>query len=179
MNSASGKIVLAVDGPSVSRLAARQAIEFSQSSGSELHAVHVGLLSRWLHPETLSAVQYQRLKDEAQKRLEAEVEQIEQAGGTVAQAHLRMGRVDSSVISLSEDLGARLIVIGARGKGSLARIVHGSDAERLVRHAPCAVLVVRETTSGRAGRGRTPVRPGGAPPGSTEAAWKTAHPPPA
>lgn len=138
------KIVLAVDGSSESKLAAAHAIELAQKTGSELHVVHVGLLSRWVHPDTLSAQQYQRLKDEAQKRLEAEVKEIEQAGGKVEQSYLRMGRVDSEVIRLGEELGTHLIVIGNRGVGALSRILLGNDAESIVRHAPCPVLVVRE-----------------------------------
>lgn len=138
------KIVLAVDGSDESKLAASHAIELTQQTGSELHVVHVGLLSRWVHPDTLSAQQYQRLKDDAQKRLNDEVKEIEQAGGVVTQAYLRMGRVDSEVIRLSEELDSHLVIIGNRGVGALSRILLGNDAESIVRHAPCPVLVVRE-----------------------------------
>jgi universal stress protein A len=137
------KIVLAVDGSDESKLAARHAMELAEKTGSELHAIHVGLLSPWVHPDTLSPQQYQRLKDEAQKRFDAEVKDIEQAGGKITQAYLRMGRVDSEVIRLSEELDAGLIVIGNRGVGALTRILLGSDAESIVRHAPCPVMVVR------------------------------------
>ena len=138
------KIVLAVDGSDQSKLAARHAIELADRTGSELHVIHVGLLSPWAHPDTLSPQQYQRLKDEAQKRFDAEVLEIEQMGGKITQPYLRMGRVDSEVIKLSEELDAGLIVIGNRGMGSLARILLGNDAESIVRHAPCPVMVVRK-----------------------------------
>jgi nucleotide-binding universal stress UspA family protein len=36
-----------------------------------------------------------------------------------------------------------LIVVGTRGRTGLARALLGSVAEKVVRHAPCAVLVVR------------------------------------
>lgn len=138
------KIVLAVDGSDESKLATRHAIEFAEKTGSELHVIHVGLLSQWAHPDTLSPQQYQRLKDEAQKRFEVEVKDIEQAGGRITQSYLRMGRVDSEVIRLSEEIDAGLIVIGNRGMGALTRILLGSDAESIVRHAPCPVMVVRK-----------------------------------
>lgn len=138
------KIVLAVDGSDPSRLAAGFAVDLAKRGGYELHVVHVGLVSRWVHPDTLSAQQYQRLKEAAQKCLDDEVREIEKTGIKVTQAHLRMGRVDSEVIRLSEELGDTMIVIGNRGVGALARILLGDDAESIVRHAPRPVLVVRE-----------------------------------
>jgi nucleotide-binding universal stress UspA family protein len=140
------KIVLAVDGSTEAKLAARHAVELGSMTGSELHVVHVGLLSHWVHPDTLSAQQYQRLKDDAQQRLEDEVREIEAAGGKVAKAHLRMGRVDSEVIRVAEEIGSNLIIVGNRGIGALTRILLGVDAESIVRHAPCPVLVVREAS---------------------------------
>lgn len=138
------KILLASDGSEEAREAARQAIELAQLTRSELHVVHVGLLSQWVHPDTLSGVQYTQLKNEANKRLDDEVRDIEKAGGTIAQAHLRMGRVDGEVVRLAEELQAGLVVIGSKGMGAIERILLGNDAESIVRHAPCPVLVVRK-----------------------------------
>jgi nucleotide-binding universal stress UspA family protein len=137
------RIVVAVDGSKEAQRAAEHAVELANATGSELHVVHVGLLSHWVHPDTLSTQQYQRLEQEAQQRLDAEVREIEAAGGTVAASHLRMGRVDSEVIRLAEELGAGLLVIGNRGMGALTRILLGTDAESIIRHAPCPVFVVR------------------------------------
>lgn len=138
------KIVVATDGSDESKLAGRRAAELAAQSGAELHVIHVGLLSPWTHPDTLSPQQYQRLKDEAQKRLDAEVKDVEAAGGKITRSYVRMGRVDSEVIRLSEEIGCDLIVVGNRGVGSLTRILLGNDAESIVRHAHCPVLVVRK-----------------------------------
>ena len=143
MSAFANRILLAADGSDVGRLAAREAIDLAEKCGDELHVVHVGLLSQWVHPDTLSARQYQQLKDEAQKRLDAEVVELDKMGAKIAQAHLRMGRADAEIIRLSEELNVRLIVIGNRGVGAITRILLGSDAESVVRHAPCPVMVVR------------------------------------
>ena len=42
-----------------------------------------------------------------------------------------------------------LIVIGTLGRTGLAHLIMGSVAERVVRFAPCPVLVVRSTTEER------------------------------
>ena len=137
------KVLAVTDGSEVSDKALRIAAELCQKTGSELHLVMVGLLSQWTHPDTLSAAQYQRLQGETRARLDKEVEKARAAGGTVAQAHLKMGMADVEVIRLSEALPAGLIVVANRGRGSIERILLGNDAESIVRHAPCTVMVVR------------------------------------
>jgi universal stress protein A len=138
------KILLATDGSKDSALAREAAVDLANKTDSELHVVHVGLLSPWVMPDTLSVAQYERLRQEAQKTLDEEAKKIQEAGGTVTDAHLRMGRADVEVVRLSQELRAGLLIIGNRGRETIARILLGSDAESIVRHAPCPVLVVRE-----------------------------------
>ena len=86
------------------------------------------------------------LKREAQEILDEQVRKIEEAGGTVAIAHLRMGeRRDEAIVHLAEDIDDGLIVIGSRGFGGMKRVLMGNVADSVVRHAHCAVLVVRPT----------------------------------
>ena len=88
MNSFPNKILLATDGSEGATLAARAAIELSNRTASELHVVHV-----WHDvptPHFHSFVRAQ-LRQEAEDVLRRQVERIEQAGGTVAKAHLREG----------------------------------------------------------------------------------------
>jgi universal stress protein A len=138
------KILLATDGSKDSALAREAAVDLANKTDSDLHVVHVGLLSPWVMPDTLSDAQYERLRQEAQKILDEEAKKIQEAGGTVTDAHLRMGRADVEVVRLSQELQVGLLIIGNRGRETIARILLGSDAESIVRHAPCPVLVVRE-----------------------------------
>jgi len=50
------------------------------------------------------------------------------------------GRV---VAAYADELQPELVVVGTRGRTGLARVVLGSVAESVVRHAPCSVLAVR------------------------------------
>lgn len=63
----------------------------------------------------------------------AEVDQI------VAQA----ASAPSAICDAARDIGADLIVIATHGRTGLAHMLIGSVAERVVRHAPCAVMTVR------------------------------------
>jgi nucleotide-binding universal stress UspA family protein len=136
-------ILVATDGSDESHLAIEKGVHLAQLEDAELHLVHVGLLSEWVHPDTLSSQQYERLEQEAQDLLDEEVASVEDAGGTVTDAHLRMGEADSEVVELSEELNVDLLIVGTRGRDSFERIVLGSDSENMVRYAPCSVMVVR------------------------------------
>jgi nucleotide-binding universal stress UspA family protein len=139
------KILLATDGSKDSELAIQAAVDLAEKTGSELHVVHVGIVSYWVLPDTLRAEQYEHWKQEAQDRLDREVEKIRAAGGTIAGSHLKMGRrADEEILKLAEELGAGMIVVGSRGEGTLSRAFMGSDSESIVRHADCPVLVVRD-----------------------------------
>jgi len=138
--------LLATDGSPHAELAAMTAIDLAKSTNSRLHVVAVG--------RTFPAAVYkvyvetggEDLRREAQEILDEQVRKIEEAGGTVAVAHLRMGeRRDEAIVHLAEEIGAGLIVIGSRGFGGLKRALLGNVADSVVRHAHCPVLVVRPT----------------------------------
>ncbi|CAN5592402.1 universal stress protein [soil metagenome] len=58
--------------------------------------------------------------------------------------HMRIGPAYRQVCEEAAKVRADLIVIATRGAGGWKRVLIGSTAERVVRHAPCPVLVVRE-----------------------------------
>lgn len=47
------------------------------------------------------------------------------------------------IVSMAQECNSDLIIIGNHGRSAMARFLMGSTAERVVRHAPCPVLVVR------------------------------------
>lgn len=138
------KVLLAADRSVESRLAVEAAVDLSKETDSELHVVYVGLISPWVQPDAISPMQYEQLRLEAQKILDELVQRVLELGGKVAQAHLKMGRADSEILRLSDEIEAELIVIGSRGQHTIQRVLIGNDAESIVRHAPCPVLVIRK-----------------------------------
>jgi nucleotide-binding universal stress UspA family protein len=149
------KVLLATDGSEDAARARQAAIELCQQTGSELHVVHVGEPFYAMPGADLGTVDpnwgagaYMDMETElergAQKLLDEEVERVKVAGGTVAQAHLRMGAAAAEIVQLAEEQGAGLIVVGSRGREGIRRALMGSVSEAVVRHAHCPVLVVRE-----------------------------------
>ena len=73
---------------------------------------------------TLSPTEY---RVAAQERLDELVKEVEDAGGTVAEAHLRMdtqgSMEDENIVGIAEKLGTDLIVIGSRGLSRMKRLL--------------------------------------------------------
>jgi nucleotide-binding universal stress UspA family protein len=136
------RVLLATDGSREAELAATTAADLANSTNSELHLVHVGEFLPTVLAQT--EVQPAELEREARELLDEQVQRIEGAGGTVKEAHLRLGRADEEILELAEDIGAGLIVMGSRGRGRLRRALMGSVSDSVVRHAHCPVTIVRE-----------------------------------
>jgi nucleotide-binding universal stress UspA family protein len=60
---------------------------------------------------------------------------------------LETGDARSGITAAAERLGADLIVMGTHGRRGVSRMLLGSVAERIVRTAPCPVLLVRFGTA--------------------------------
>lgn len=48
----------------------------------------------------------------------------------------------ASILEVAEQVGADLIVVGARGLGAAERFVRGSVSTKVAHHSPCDVLIV-------------------------------------
>lgn len=82
--------------------------------------------------------------DAARARRDLEEAQgVLEAGGVKAETIFATGNPAAEIIRAAEERDARLIVVGSRGQHAFERFLVGSIAERLVRHAPCDVLIVR------------------------------------
>jgi len=69
--------------------------------------------------------------------------QVSAPEGTDVQFHLREDPAGHGLEDFAREARADLVVVGSHGRRGWRRFVLGSVAEVTVRHAPCAVLVVR------------------------------------
>jgi nucleotide-binding universal stress UspA family protein len=138
------KILLATDGSKDAALASRVAIDLSGKMGAELHVVHAWQADL---PKacavTVPNTSVRWYEQQAGKSLDWQVEQIERAGGAVAEGHLLRGEPVEKITELAEDLDVDLVVVGSRGLGTVRRSTTGSVSEGVVRDASRPVLVVR------------------------------------
>jgi nucleotide-binding universal stress UspA family protein len=155
MSDFPAKILLATDGSEDAMLAARVAIGLAKDTGAELHVVHVGPKHVYPPPTagpTPPMGTDKEVRDEAQRVLDWQVDEITKAGGDITDAHLRVGKPDEEILRVSEEIVVGLIVLGNQGLGGkfsrLKRFLMGSVSEWVAHYARCSVMVVRKDLYG-------------------------------
>ncbi|ASU78724.1 universal stress protein [Actinopolyspora erythraea] len=137
-------VVVGVDGSGPGELALRWAFDMASARSAELVAVHawhdlvVGeLWTRAQADETWESVR----ADE--QRLLAEVLAGWREDYPDVTVHELVGYGKPARLLLDQANSARLVVVGARGRGGLAGLLLGSTSQTLLHHAPCPVVVAR------------------------------------
>lgn len=104
-----------------------------------LHAVEPIPYTQMSYP---IAVDHEDFRAHAQKRLQSYAEGIELAQGVTTRTVI--GMADQVIIEAAEQSAAPMVVMSSHGHSGLARALLGSTAERLLRHAPCPVMIVKD-----------------------------------
>lgn len=140
------KILVPVDFSACGREALRYGVELTSRYDAELHLLHV-LDIRYAGADYVMGLpNFQGFEEEMRRHAEAEMEKLASAPdleGRSVQSSLREGIPSQEILSMAEEIGADLIVMGTHGRTGLEHLVLGSTAERVVRMAPCPVLTVR------------------------------------
>ncbi len=118
--------------------------------GSHVHLLHVvpsAVPQLWTdEPTPLD------LRIVEQGRADAALKELERLAGSQALDPARMttaveiGAPANEIVRYAEQHGADVVVLGSHGHGLVRRFLLGSVADKLVRQAPCAVLVVAHRT---------------------------------
>jgi nucleotide-binding universal stress UspA family protein len=76
--------------------------------------------------------------------LRAQLEVLEVANPEIrVESRIVEGEPASAILDAARDLSADIIVLGSHGRTGLSRLLMGSVAEHVVRHATCPVLTVK------------------------------------
>jgi nucleotide-binding universal stress UspA family protein len=136
------RILVANDGSPGGQKALSGAIELARKLSAELHMVTVEELPRF--PASIDEIAEE--KDEANHRFAPVIDAAKaeaKGAGAAIETHLVPGHVVDGVIGLIKQLKADLLVVGFMGHSQLYERIIGGTTDRLVRLAPCAVLVVK------------------------------------
>jgi nucleotide-binding universal stress UspA family protein len=137
------RILIAVDSSPVAAHAAAVGIELARSLGGEVAFIHVVDPAQNWAPE--SGVPTADLVDRAVqegKRLLAGFRPRATLQASPLE-FIQVGKPVSEIVQAAKDWPADMIVLGSHGRGGIRRLLLGSVAEGVMRHAPCPVLVVR------------------------------------
>jgi len=151
------KLLVPVDFSTQSRAAVREAIVFAQAFGATVDVAHL-----WRQPGTKTPGAENTLNEFSASEQGAQMRDylasLEEHG-----VHVR-GRLQvvhdepyKAIVELAHNEGFDLIVIGTHGRTGVSHLLHGSVAERVVRHATCPVLSIRIPEPRRTRRTTVPI----------------------
>ena len=141
-------IVVGTDGSEPALNAVRKAGELARSAGAA--SVHVVAACA-----PISVVELEEIESELPEEFHSlinphmtAVDRFESARtallgtGVEVVEHEQNRDPSSAILDTADEVGADLIVVGARGLGALQRFIRGSVSTRVAHHSKCDVLVV-------------------------------------
>jgi nucleotide-binding universal stress UspA family protein len=138
--------LVGIDGSPSGDKALRYAIELAAARGARLRVVTVTDISM-TRASALVGAGFQFVvpsaEEAAREALGDAREALESAESKSSCAVLPLADPAHGLVHEAVKCGAGLIIVGSHGRRGLARALLGSVAEKVVREAPCPVLVVR------------------------------------
>jgi len=151
------RILVPVDFSTQSRAAIKTAIVFAEALGARVDVAHLWSQPAG-HPPGVESTLAQFGASEAGAQMRDYLASLEERGVDVrGRLQLVHDEPSRAIVDLATKEGFDLIVIGTHGRTGMAHMLHGSVAERVVRHAPCPVLTIRMPDEGRARRVTMPI----------------------
>ncbi len=141
------KIMVATDGSETSIRAADLAVQLAGLSGGSITAIYVVDIFRLARLPGYTA--FPSLSNKLMELMlregelaTAEIYDMATEGGVPFKRIIAEGDPSEEILKRSQDSGADLLVMGRIGRSGMERIMLGSVAEKVVRHARIPVLIV-------------------------------------
>ena len=131
-------VLIAIDTMSSHRECVRAAVKRPWPAGSSFCLLNVFKPFRF----TAAPIVQQRLKERVVQELEAAAKLLREAGWDTA-TEIRPGSARREINKFAKEWAADLIMIDSNDLGDLRRLLLGSTAQSVARHAPCSVEIVR------------------------------------
>jgi nucleotide-binding universal stress UspA family protein len=134
------RILVALDGSENSDRALDQALSLATICNSKLFAISVVDLYAEVIAEAPGLEE--RMSEKAEKTLEW-AKQTAEKKNIPCETIVHIGRpVYEFIVKEAQKRNIDLIVMGKHGRTGLKRLLMGSVAERVIGHAPCAVMII-------------------------------------
>lgn len=143
------RILLApVDLSSCSRASLLRAGELARELKARVHVLHIVTLPTLpvmagAAPIDINAISLEQLIRSRRDWLDHTIEQLG-LRDVVGELMVRTGEASHVIHEVAQETGSDMICMGTHGRRGLQRFLLGSTAQRVLRHAPCAVYVLRE-----------------------------------
>lgn len=142
------RILVPIDFSDHSKKALQYAIPFAEQFKSSIDLLYV--VEPTVYPADFSfgQVGFPSVEDELRQRGAEELRALmKNEIGTRVESRfaVRTGKAFNEIDQYARDEGIDLVVIATHGHSGMEHVLFGSTAEKVVRYAPCPVLVVRLT----------------------------------
>jgi len=140
------KILVPIDFSEYSKKALQYAIPFARQFKAKIYLLYV--VEPTIYPADFSFGQIgmPNVENELRVKGEQELQELitkEIKGAVPSEALVKVGLPFVEVVSFAKDEGIELIIVATHGHTGVEHVLFGSTAEKIVRKAPCPVLVVR------------------------------------
>ena len=140
------RIMVPLDLSDHSRKALTYAAKFAEQFGAELELVHVVTPVIYAEGMVLPAAMEnldRETESHARKEL-AELAAAHQSGSVEVKTTVLSGTPYDEIVNHARAQQTDLLLITTHGRTGLEHFLLGSTAEKILRHAPCPVMVVRD-----------------------------------
>ncbi len=139
------KILCPVDFSEDSQQAMQVAVELARGSQATLVLLYVWQPQQWMTDYGMQWPNDVLLEAQALEEGKLATYRVDAQRLGAPEVVTRLGRGEpwDQIVSAAREDRVDLIVMGTHGRTGLRRALIGSVAERVVRHAPCTVMVVR------------------------------------
>lgn len=140
------RILIPTDFSPFARRALDYAVDLAARYDATLVVLHVQPIPVTYVPEAgfiAPPANDEALRVELEKSLAMVAAQAKEMGVTKLETLLGMGEAGNEIAQVATDQHCDLIVMATHGRGGLKRLVLGSVADKVIRHASCPVLMVR------------------------------------
>ena len=137
------KIIVCTDSSEYSDKAVRYAAQFAKNYGAELTILHV-IKDVASHRELPTYPGFISEKERAEAIVSRAKEMVEKVNKDITcHEKIACGPISSEIARMAEVERFDGIIMGTKGTSGLRRLLIGSVAEDVIRHAHCTVTVVR------------------------------------
>ncbi|SRR5260221_6976598 len=147
------KILVPVDYSPSSKLALEYALMLADRFDAKVHLLHAWEVPAYLRPDLtvwsgeVSATLADHARAEAERGMKEFLADPKVAGRQNVTSEVVAGTPYSAVLRAIDEGGFDLTAMGTHGRTGLSHLLLGSVAEKVVRHAKCPVLTVREKSA--------------------------------
>jgi len=139
------KVLVAIDGSELGTMVIKRSGQFAKVTDCDLTVLNVAKvdpLNAELH-EAGKITDLVRTKKEEAEKIVAKAQKTLKQYGVECEAQVGVGPVAETILEVAEKGNFDVIFVGSRGFGGIKRMLLGSVADDVIRHAHCSVTVIR------------------------------------